>query len=60
MKSSIRDKVEGAGHEVKGTVKEGVGRLSERPRLEAEGRIEKIAGKVQRKRGQVKRVFEKQ
>ena len=59
MKSSIRDKMEGTGHEVKGTAKEAVGRLSNNPRLEVEGTIEKIVGKVQRKNGQVKKVFER-
>jgi uncharacterized protein YjbJ (UPF0337 family) len=59
MKSSIRDKVEGTSHEVKGTVKEGVGKLIDNPRLQAEGTVEKIVGKVQRTSGQVKKIFEK-
>jgi uncharacterized protein YjbJ (UPF0337 family) len=59
MKSSIRDKVEGTGHELKGTVKEGVGKLSDNPRLQAEGTVEKIVGKIQRTSGQVKKIFEK-
>ena len=54
-KSSFRDKVEGTGHEVKGTV----GRLTDDPRLEDEGTLEKIGDKIQRKSGQVKRDFEK-
>ena len=59
MKSSIRDKTEGKFHEVKGKVKEVVGKLSDDPDLEAEGTGEKIAGKVQNKIGQVKKVFGK-
>ena len=59
MKSSIRDKVEGTGHEVKGTLKEGVGKLSDNPRLQAEGTVEKILGKVQRTSGQVKKILAK-
>ena len=59
MKSSSRENLEGAGHEVKGTIKESIGRLSNNPRLEAEGAIEKISGKVQRKSSQVKKVFGK-
>ena len=59
MKSSIRDKAEGTFHEVKGKVKEVSGKLSDDPELEAEGRGEKIAGKVQEKIGQVKKVLGK-
>ena len=59
MKSSIRDKAEGTFHEVKGKVKEVAGELSDNPKLEAEGINEKIAGKVQKKIGQVKKAFGK-
>jgi uncharacterized protein YjbJ (UPF0337 family) len=59
MKSSIRDKAEGTFHEVKGKVKEVAGKLSDNPKLEAEGAGEKVAGKVQEKIGQVKKVFGK-
>ncbi|MBL8028600.1 MAG: CsbD family protein [Fibrobacteres bacterium] len=59
MKSSTRDKVEGAGHEVKGIIKQSIGKLSNNPKLVAEGTVEKVIGKIQRKTGQVKNVFEK-
>lgn len=59
MKSSIRDKVEGAFHELKGTAKEIAGKLNEDPQLEVEGNDEKIAGKVQAKIGQIKTVLGK-
>ena len=59
MKSSIRDKMEGTGHEAKGIVKESIGKLSDNPRMEVEGTIEKIAGKVQYKAGEAKKVFKK-
>lgn len=59
MKSSIRDKAEGAFHELKGTAKEITGRLNEDPDLEAAGIDEKIAGKVQAKLGQIKKVLGK-
>jgi uncharacterized protein YjbJ (UPF0337 family) len=59
MKSSIRDKAEGTFHEVKGKVKEVSGKLSDNPGLEAEGTNEKIAGKVQQKISQVKKVLGK-
>jgi uncharacterized protein YjbJ (UPF0337 family) len=35
-------------HEVKGAVKEKVGKLTNTPHLEAEGTVEKVAGKVQK------------
>jgi uncharacterized protein YjbJ (UPF0337 family) len=59
MKSSIRDKAEGMFHEGKGKIKEVAGDLSDNQELEAEGIDEKIAGKVQKKIGQVKKVLGK-
>jgi len=59
MKSSTQDQTEGMFHKVKGTVKEVAGELSDNPKLEAEGTAEKIAGKVQEKIGQVKKVVGK-
>jgi uncharacterized protein YjbJ (UPF0337 family) len=59
MKSSAKDKAEGKFHEVKGKAKEVAGKLSDNPKLEAEGTGEKIAGKVQGKLGQVKKVLGK-
>ena len=57
MKSSMRDKAEGAFHEAKGKVKEMAGKITDNPTLEAKGKAEKIAGKVQEKIGQVKKVL---
>lgn len=59
MKSSTTDKVEGKFHEVRGKMKEVAGELSDNPELEGEGIGEKIAGKVQQKVGQIKKVLEK-
>ena len=59
MKSSTRDQAEGTFHAVKGAVKEIAGKLSDNPKLKAEGTIEKIAGRVQEKVGQVKKVLGK-
>jgi uncharacterized protein YjbJ (UPF0337 family) len=41
------DRVEGIGHQIKGSVKEGVGHLTGDKKTEAEGAAEKTAGKVQ-------------
>jgi len=59
MKDSTKDKVQGSVHELKGKVKEEVGRATNNPRLEDEGNDEKVAGKVQKKVGDVEKVFEK-
>ncbi len=59
MKDSTRDKAEGAGHELKGTIKEKLGHATNNPDLEAEGTGEKVAGKIQKKVGDVEKVFEK-
>ena len=57
MKSSTKDKAHGTFHEVKGKVKEKVGRATNNPDLEAEGQVENLAGKVEKKIGQVKKVL---
>ncbi|MBL0224711.1 MAG: CsbD family protein [Geobacteraceae bacterium] len=57
MKDSTKDQVEGKLHEVKGAIKEIAGKLSDNPKLEGEGTGEKIAGKVQAKIGEVKKVL---
>ena len=59
MKQSTKDKAKGKFHEVKGKVKEKVGRATNNSDLEAEGQVEKIGGKVQKKIGQVEKVLEK-
>jgi uncharacterized protein YjbJ (UPF0337 family) len=59
MQSSTKDKAKGKFHEVKGKVKEKVGRATNDPDLEAEGQIEKLGGKIQKKIGQVEKVLGK-
>jgi uncharacterized protein YjbJ (UPF0337 family) len=59
MKSSTKDQAKGRFHKVKGTIKEIAGELSDNPKLEAEGTDEKIAGKVQEKIGEIKKVVGK-
>ena len=53
MKPGSQDEVAGKIHEVKGAIKEKVGKLTSDHNLEAEGEVEKVAGKVQKKIGQV-------
>jgi uncharacterized protein YjbJ (UPF0337 family) len=57
MKRSMKDKAKGRLHEVKGGVKEKVGRATNNPSLVAEGQVEKIGGKVQKKIGQVEKIL---
>ncbi|MGA8224278.1 MAG: CsbD family protein [Candidatus Acidiferrales bacterium] len=59
MKPSIENEIAGKVHEVKGTIKEKVGELTNDPDLEGEGIGEKIAGKIQNKIGQVEKTIEK-
>jgi uncharacterized protein YjbJ (UPF0337 family) len=59
MKDSTKDKVKGAAHELKGAVKEKVGKAVGKPDLQDEGTGEKVAGKVQKKVGDIEKVLEK-
>jgi len=59
MKDSTKDKVEGSAHELKGVVKETVGKVVGKPEIQQEGSDEKVAGKIQKKVGDVEKVFEK-
>jgi uncharacterized protein YjbJ (UPF0337 family) len=49
MKPSTEDEIAGKVHEVKGTIKEKVGELTNDSDLEGEGIGQKIAGKGQKK-----------
>ena len=55
MKPSADDKTTGKLHEVKGAIKETIGRLTNNLDLEAEGSAEENAGKVQNWVGKVER-----
>jgi uncharacterized protein YjbJ (UPF0337 family) len=57
MKQSSKDKAKGKFHEVKGKVKEKVGRLTNDRNMEAEGQGEQIGGKIRKKIGQVEKIL---
>jgi uncharacterized protein YjbJ (UPF0337 family) len=57
--TSTHDRVEGKAHEVKGAIKEKIGHLTNNPELEDEGTAERIDGTIERKVGDVKKVFGK-
>ncbi len=48
------DRIKGAAHQVKGAVKEAVGKVTGDTKTEAEGAAEKVAGKVQNTVGGMK------
>jgi uncharacterized protein YjbJ (UPF0337 family) len=47
MDPSTKDEIKGTLHEVKGKVKETAGKVTNNPNLQAEGNVEKHAGKVE-------------
>lgn len=49
-----KDRVEGAAKQVKGNIKEGVGKLTGDAKTEAEGKADKAEGKVQNTVGGIK------
>jgi uncharacterized protein YjbJ (UPF0337 family) len=59
IKQSTKDKAQGSVHELKGAIKREVGSLTNDPDLEAEGVVEKVLGKIQKKIGQAETVIEK-
>ena len=59
MKPSTTDQIEGNIHKMKGKVKEQAGKATNNPNLVAEGQDENLAGKIQKKVGQIEKVFEK-
>ena len=59
MKPSTTDQIKGEMHELKGKAKEKAGQVTNNPKLTADGQDEKVAGKVQKKVGQIEKVLEK-
>ena len=57
MKTSTQDKVEGAVKTATGTIKEKTGQALNDPDLRDRGTLEKAEGQIQRKVGDIKKVF---
>jgi uncharacterized protein YjbJ (UPF0337 family) len=57
-RQSTKDRTAGAVRTIKGKTKKVAGKLVGNPRLESEGKVEEVAGRVQRKGGEVERVLE--
>jgi uncharacterized protein YjbJ (UPF0337 family) len=49
-----KDRIEGAAHQAKGSVKEGLGKMTDNPNLQAKGIAEKTIGKMQNGVGKLK------
>jgi len=54
MKTSTKDRIKGSFQEVKGTIKEEVGKSTSDRDLKAEGAAEKKAGRIQQQTGHAK------
>ena len=54
MKTSRKDKIKGSFHEIKVTIKEEVGKVTNDRNLKAKGKAEKKAGEVQQRIGRAK------
>jgi uncharacterized protein YjbJ (UPF0337 family) len=54
-KPSTEDRTSGKLHEVKGAIKQTAGKLTSNPNLEADGRAEKNAGKIQNVAGKIEK-----
>ncbi len=59
MKDSTKDKIQGSSTDLKGKAKEAAGRVTGNQNLQDEGRADQVAGKVQKKVGDVEKVFNK-
>ena len=59
MKRSRKDQIKGTLHVTKGKVKANLGQVTNDPHLATEGKNETLAGKIQKKVGQIEKVFEK-
>jgi uncharacterized protein YjbJ (UPF0337 family) len=59
MKQSTKDQATGKLHEMKGKIKEKAGQATNNANLANEGQDEKVGGKIQKKVGQIEKVFEK-
>jgi uncharacterized protein YjbJ (UPF0337 family) len=59
MKNSTKDTAKGLFHQLAGKAKVLTGKVIKSPGLEAEGNVEKVAGKIQKKTGQAKKSLKK-
>ena len=58
MRESTKDRTKGKAKEIKVGAKEKIGRATRNRDLEAQGRMERIRGRVRRKIGEIEKVLE--
>ena len=54
MKTSTKDRIKGSFNEVRGTIKEGVGKFTDDRHLQAQGKAEQKEAKLQQRMGEAK------
>ena len=59
MKRSTKNQIKGRGRELKGDIKERTGGALKNRRMEAEGAVERLGGKMQKKAGDIEKDVEK-
>jgi len=59
MKDSTKDNMKGVFHQLAGKARAIAGRIIKSPGLETEGKAEIVAGSIQKKTSQIKKVMEK-
>jgi len=59
MNSSTKDKIKGEKDNIKGDIKEGLGKLTGNRDLEEDGKDDQLKGKAKKKLGEIKEVFNK-
>lgn len=59
MKSNTKNKAEGKIHQVRGKLKETIGKIVDNHELEIEGKVQHTKGKIQEKLGEIEKVIEK-
>jgi uncharacterized protein YjbJ (UPF0337 family) len=59
MKPSTKDQIAGSLDQMKGALRDKIGRATNNPTLSAKGQVQNLRGKMQQKAGQIRRVFEK-
>jgi uncharacterized protein YjbJ (UPF0337 family) len=57
MKSNLKNRIKGSAKEAKGKMKVAAGRATKNPRMEGQGRVEKLEGKARRKLGETEKVL---
>ncbi|MGA2018243.1 MAG: CsbD family protein [Opitutaceae bacterium] len=58
MKPSTHDNIAGTARVISGTIKKEAGKMLGRPKLEAQGGVERADGRLQKKVGEIEKVLD--